>query len=167
MEVAQAHEKRGSVFTIIAPTQAGRRALHAEGVEALSLGEFFAGPVQRATADAPQHVVIPDDAHRLGLDPVAGMGSADALLARVEMMGAKLVALVKPECRPARSSVQRHRKPNVDFKHSGGCRAYRPARDRRPGAAGPGTRVAQPRSGRLPASPATGVHGAGGSGDRG
>ncbi|WP_170565706.1 AAA family ATPase [Ruegeria atlantica] len=93
--VARAHEDRGRVVTVVSPTQAGCKALLEEGVEALTLGDFFAEPVFGSRQGEPERVVILDDAHGLGI------GRADVLLARVAVTGAKLVALVNPDRRPS------------------------------------------------------------------
>ena len=93
--VAQAQEAVGRVVTVVSPTEAGRRALQAEGVAAMTLGAFFSEPTLRAAPGDPERVVILDDAHGLGI------GRADVLLARIEMMDAKLVAMVNPDRRPA------------------------------------------------------------------
>ena len=93
--VAQAQEAVGRVVTVVSPTEAGRRALQAEGVAAMTLGAFFSEPTLCAAPGDPERVVILDDAHGLGI------GRADVLLARIEMMDAKLVAMVNPDRRPA------------------------------------------------------------------
>ena len=93
--VARAQKESGCVVTVISPTQTGCRALQEEGVESVTLSEFFSQPVLKSGAKDPQRVVILDDAHGLGI------GRADVFLARVEMMGAKLVATVNPARRPA------------------------------------------------------------------
>ena len=93
--VARAHMDAGCVVTVVSPTQAGRRALLEEGVAAIMLGEFLSEPVLRSGPDAPQRIVILDDAHGLGI------GRADVLLARVEMMDARLIAMVNPARRPS------------------------------------------------------------------
>ncbi|WP_419738644.1 AAA family ATPase [Ruegeria sp.] len=103
--VARAHEARGAVVTVISPTRAGLRALAAEGVPARSLAAFFAEPVTAPVPGAPERVVILDDAHGLGAGLNAGGGRADVVLARIEMMGAKLVALVNPDRRPAEAGA--------------------------------------------------------------
>ena len=93
--VAQAERETGGVVTVISPTQTGCRALREEGVEAITLSEFFSQPVLRSRPEDSRRVVILDDAHGLGI------GRGDVFLARIEMMGAKLVAMVNPARRPA------------------------------------------------------------------
>ena len=81
MRAALALEAQGVPVTVVAPTEAGRQALLAEGrlvpgaarAEVLTLGGYLAQPVQRDGAG--RRVVIVDDAHGLGVHgPNAGTG---------------------------------------------------------------------------------------------
>jgi len=82
---------------VVSPTEAGRNALRAEGVEARTLGQYLSEQVETRTEQATPTVVIVDDAQGLGI------GQADSLLARVDVEGSRLVVLLHPERRPARA----------------------------------------------------------------
>ena len=93
--LAQAYEAAGHAVTLVSPTEAGRQALAAEGVDAVTLGMYLSEPVQRSRGDGPRRTVILDDAHGLGT------ARADVVLARVEAEQSQLIVMVNPERRPA------------------------------------------------------------------
>ena len=94
--ICRAERAAGRTVTVISPTEGGRTALVAEGARAaMTLDGFFADPVPSRATDGPGRVLILDDAHGLGA------GRAEAVLARAGAMGAKLVAMVNPDRRPA------------------------------------------------------------------
>ena len=93
-EAARAHEAAGRVVTVIAATEAGRRALEGTGVGPLTLQQWLdEAPAPREDGD-PAHVVVIDDAHAFGAF------QADAALARAEATGAGVVAVLDPSRRP-------------------------------------------------------------------
>ena len=93
-EIARAHEARGRVVTVVAPTAAGRSALEAHATWAMTLEQFLAEPPAPRTDGDPGHVIVLDDAHALGAY------EADAALARAEATGAGVVAILDTSRRP-------------------------------------------------------------------
>lgn len=93
-EAARAHEAAGRVVTVIAATEAGRRAFEARGVYPVTLQQWLDEPPVLRDVGDPGHVVIFDDAHALGAF------QADAALARAEAIGAGVVAVLDPSRRP-------------------------------------------------------------------
>ena len=93
-EAARAHEAAGRVVTVIAATEAGRRALERRGVYPLTLQQWMDDPPVRRDDNDPAHVVVIDDAHSLGAF------QADAALARAEATAAGVVAVLDPSRRP-------------------------------------------------------------------
>ncbi|MCY4306118.1 MAG: AAA family ATPase [Aestuariivita sp.] len=93
--LAGALEQAPGCVIAVSPTEAGRQALMAEGVEALTLATYLSQPLSlNAHPKAPQTVIL-DDAHGLGVK------MADIVLARIEAEGSRLIAMVNPHRRPA------------------------------------------------------------------
>ena len=93
-EAARAHQAAGRVVTVIAATEAGRRALERRGVYPLTLQQWMDDPPVRRDDNDPAHVVVIDDAHAFGAF------QADAAFARAEATGAGVVAVLDPSRRP-------------------------------------------------------------------
>ena len=93
-EIARTHEAQGRVVTVVAATAAGRAALEAQGVRAMTLDRFLAEPPVRRDDGDPAHVLVLDDAHAFGAY------QADAALARAEATGSGVVAIHDPSRRP-------------------------------------------------------------------
>ena len=92
--VALAHQAAGRVTTVLACSEAGRRALLDEGVHVDTVDEFLADPGPPPGDGDPERVIVVDDAHGLG------MVRGDVLLARAEATGAGVTALQDPSQRP-------------------------------------------------------------------
>ena len=93
-EIARAHEAKGKIVTVVAPTAAGRSALEAHATWAMTLEQFLAKPPAARGDGDPGHVIVLDDAHALGAY------EADAALARAEATGAGVVAILDTSRRP-------------------------------------------------------------------